>query len=252
MTDPQKQPQSMQYRVVVTLASIFLALVYICFGYAVCASVPFVTERVALATVDTLGSPFDQEQLADCALAVRDYSFGDHDASALYGTVALINAEAGTSYGDTPAEELRDAPEEYTITSEQVTHLDDVYDISARFIMPIFGIVAMAVFLLMVGLRMFGAGIVATTLKWSGIIALIILAAIAVFAVISFNGFFSAFHSILFEDGSWTFSADSLLIRSLPEGFWASIAAVWAALSALLAGASVLLGVLLRKKVEGR
>jgi integral membrane protein (TIGR01906 family) len=68
------------------------------------------------------------------------------------------------------------------------------------------------------------------------IVVLVVLAALA--AVTSFDTFFAAFHSLFFAAGTWTFPADSLLIRLFPEAFWEASGAAWAALA--VAGAAVL------------
>ncbi|GAB3194097.1 TIGR01906 family membrane protein [Nesterenkonia suensis] len=47
-----------------------------------------------------------------------------------------------------------------------------------------------------------------------------LIAAGAVAAILSWQQFFDTFHRILFEDGTWTFSPDSTLIRLYPEQFW--------------------------------
>lgn len=65
---------------------------------------------------------------------------------------------------------------------------------------------------------------------------LIVLAALAGLA--DFDALFSAFHGLFFVSGTWTFSADSLLIQTFPEEFWATAAAAWAGL--VLLGAAVL------------
>ncbi len=57
-------------------------------------------------------------------------------------------------------------------------------------------------------------------------------------ATSDFDTFFSAFHGLFFSAGTWTFSYDSLLIRTFPEPFWVTAGAVWGGL--VLAGAGVL------------
>ena len=137
---------------VAILGAIFLAATYIAIGYAVCAGVPFVTEKVAAATVDDGASPFSKVQLVEGAVATQDYSFGSHDLDAYMDVIKGMNQRAGTPYGD----DLSHAPEQYTVTSEAISHLDDVYAVSARMMMPIFGIAAIAAFLLFAGFSMFG------------------------------------------------------------------------------------------------
>lgn len=237
-----------QTKVISALSSVFLSLTCIFFGYAACAGIPFVAEKAAYATIDDSNSPFDKEQLVDAALAVRDYSFGSHDAAALYESIRTINEEAGTPYAESSADEIATAPEEYSITEEQISHLDDVQSVSSRLIIPALSLALMAAFLMMVGFRMLGTKVVTTSLKWSGIITLALIAIIGCFAAFSFDSFFNLFHSVLFADGTWTFSANSLLITSLPEGFWIAMGGIWAAVSTMLAAASLIIGIAKSKK----
>jgi integral membrane protein (TIGR01906 family) len=66
-----------------------------------------------------------------------------------------------------------------------------------------------------------------------------VLIALALFAGLSnFDALFTAFHGLFFAEGTWTFAADSLLIQTFPEQFWATAAVVWAAL--ILLGAVAL------------
>ena len=49
-------------------------------------------------------------------------------------------------------------------------------------------------------------------------------------ALVDFDTFFSAFHGLFFEPGTWTFPSDSVLIRVFPEPFWTAAGSAWAAL----------------------
>jgi len=65
----------------------------------------------------------------------------------------------------------------------------------------------------------------------------------AVLAFSDFEWFFSAFHAVFFEAGTWTFPSDALLIRLFPEPFWASVGALWAGgivLGGVMLGAAAL------------
>jgi hypothetical protein len=66
---------------------------------------------------------------------------------------------------------------------------------------------------------------------------LVVLGLVA--AALDFSWFFTEFHGLFFASGTWTFPADSLLIRLFPERFWMASGAAWAALMAV--GAAVLL-----------
>jgi integral membrane protein (TIGR01906 family) len=71
--------------------------------------------------------------------------------------------------------------------------------------------------------------------------ALIVLLAAAA-AVFDFSVFFTAFHGLFFEAGTWTFPYDSLLIRLFPESFWVAAGMGWAALVLTIAGAYWIVG----------
>jgi integral membrane protein (TIGR01906 family) len=65
-------------------------------------------------------------------------------------------------------------------------------------------------------------------------------------AFTSFDALFAAFHGLFFTAGTWTFPADSLLIRLFPERFWEVSGAAWAGLSLIGAGVLALAARLLR------
>lgn len=66
----------------------------------------------------------------------------------------------------------------------------------------------------------------------------VVLAAAA--ALTDFSRFFAGFHGLFFKSGTWTFPADSLLIRLFPERFWAASGAAWGGLVFIGAGALLL------------
>ncbi len=80
--------------------------------------------------------------------------------------------------------------------------------------------------LLLAGL-MAGAAIV--------VVAVVVLLA---YVLLNFNSFFTNFHRVFFESGSWMFSYSDTLIRLFPLRFWSDVAL-------LIGGASLLEGVLL-------
>lgn len=235
-----------QQAVVAVLGALFLAVTYLGIGYACCAGIPFVAEKVAYATVDDAGSPFDKEQLVEGALATRDYSFGSHDLGAYEDVLRNMNEQEHTPYVDAP--DILDVPVQYSVDAEQVSHLDDVNAVASRLLMPVMGCAAIAAFLLFAGFRMFGARTVSRMLVASGIAAAAVLGVLGVWALVGFDGFFSAFHSVLFAEGTWTFPSDSLLITMLPEPFWAGMGAVWLSTSLLVSVLSVAFGLVLRRR----
>lgn len=61
-------------------------------------------------------------------------------------------------------------------------------------------------------------------------------AALVALGALAFEPLFAGFHAIFFAAGTWVFPADSLLIVTFPERFWALGAAAWAALTVLTLG----------------
>lgn len=238
-----------QQAAISVLAALFLAISYIGIGYAAISGVPWIVEQVAYATIDDTASPFTKDQLVEGALATREYSFGAHDKEAYLETLRQMNRDAETHYSDVP--DMLEAPIQYSLDEEAMSHLDDVNEMAVATMMPIFGVVAMAVFLIFCGLRMFGVMPVANALLWSGLAVVAVAAVFGIWALVSFDGLFEAFHSLLFADGSWTFSPDSLLITMLPEAFWSSMAAVWLSISLLVSAASIGLGLFMRRRQRG-
>lgn len=233
---------------IILLGTVFLTLTYICVGFACVAGIPFISERVAIATIDDTASPFDKTQLVDGALATREYSFGTHDLEKYLETIVEMNNEADTPYAGSSPDAIVSAPIQYSISNEQIDHLDDVFDVSYRMFYPIIGVTVLAVFLLMIGLRHFGAIAPARMLFWSGVITLAASGAFVLWASFGFEGFFALFHSMFFDAGTWTFPSDSLLITMLPQNFWITIGAVWMLISVCIGCISTILGVILKRR----
>lgn len=64
----------------------------------------------------------------------------------------------------------------------------------------------------------------------SGVIIICIFCLLA-YILINFDSFFTTFHQIFFESGTWTFSYTDMLIRLFPPKFWSDVAIFIAATS---------------------
>ena len=64
----------------------------------------------------------------------------------------------------------------------------------------------------------------------SGVIIVCIFC-LLVYILINFDSFFTTFHQIFFESGTWTFSYTDMLIRLFPPKFWSDVAIFIAATS---------------------
>lgn len=122
------------------------------------------------------------------------------------------------------------------MSTEAVTHLDDVRRViaGANAATALLALLAAA----WIGLAAYHGrfGTVAAALRIAAVLAAGLVFAIAVFAAVDFDAFFSAFHALFFAPGTWVFPSDSVLIRLFPEPFWVAAGVAWGALICLLAG----------------
>ena len=187
-------------------------------------------------------------QLPQAAVATRDYTVGSNDREAVFSMLHAINESAGTPYAEASPDELAAAPEEYTLPADALSHLDDVYHVVAGariglIVVALVAVAACAHMAVRVGRRALGG-----VAQAAGIAVVAVFALLAAWVVVDFNGFFAAFHSLFFANGTWTFSYDSLLITMYPPEFWIGMGAVWLAATGLLSIASIVVGALLRRK----
>ena len=129
---------------------------------------------------------------------------------------------------------------------EAIEHLDDVFGVLATAEPVVLGAFIAAV-LTAVGVgcangrRTFG-----TVLLCAGLGTIAVFAILGIWAAIDFEGLFAVFHSLLFAQGSWVFSADSLLITMYPEPFWVGMGAIWLATTIAVSAVSAIAGFALR------
>ena len=244
-----------------------LAVTYVAVGFAVCL-LPSVTRGLANAYVKVDMSPFSCEQLVRVADATRDFSFGAHDETALYRTIFEIDAEYLKSTDGAAArergfpnvaivkdpndlEQLRlscdDASERYCFSRDTVSHLEDCNVILRQAQPVLIGCAVVgAAGLLYIGMKCDrkSAGLL---LLASGGAVLTVFALLGICAAINFDGFFTAFHEVFFSQGNWMFSADSLLICSLPTEFWMGMGVCWLVSSVVASTASASVGHRIRK-----
>ena len=81
----------------------------------------------------------------------------------------------------------------------------------------------------------------AKALLQSGVFTVTAVILVMIFIGIGWGLFFTLFHNIFFDSGTWTFSYSDSLIRLFPEQFWFDFALLWTgsilALGAILGGA---------------
>ncbi|HSN95038.1 MAG TPA: DUF1461 domain-containing protein [Anaerolineaceae bacterium] len=73
---------------------------------------------------------------------------------------------------------------------------------------------------------------------WGALLTILLMIALVVLMVLSFNSLFEKFHTIFFPKGNWTFTASSGLIRLFPLPLWVNA-------FAMVAGFALLVSILL-------
>lgn len=114
---------------------------------------------------------------------------------------------------------------EALFTEAEVSHMTDVKLV--MWYAMLIGVVLLALTLLFfLLLRAWRPGGFARGVFAGAWVTLGLIVAAAVLAILDWQRFFTEFHRLLFADGTWTFSADSALIRLYPEQFWID-AGIW-------------------------
>lgn len=239
-------------------------------------------EKVAAKDAIQHNRMFTQYELVYMAGELRDYSFGAHNKKRLLYAQLKINAAQGRNVNAKVRSALADtynthkaiksmikhanasfrkhtimqqAPatitkfdERFFITQAALTHLDDVYALGviARNVSIASAVVSLALVALLffMNQRVY----LGRALKHAGIVTLVLLACGILASLCNFTDFFTQFHEVLFPQGNWSFSADSLLISALPEAFWQKLALIWGTTSALSAIVCFLLGFALTRR----
>lgn len=232
------------------IAAIALAVTLVAAGLAVCCARP-TTAMLSQATSAADVSPYSKGALIDLAVATRDYTVdGIPREDVLEAIAAAARAEAPDVLvdSDDPATALANAPERYTLPEDALSHLDDVYAVISTAVPVLVGCAVVALASLVALGFLAGRRRVGITLVSAPIIVIAAFAALAAWVIVDFNGFFAAFHSLFFASGTWTFSADSLLICMYPPDFWIGMGAVWFATTLVASIAAILVGIAVKGK----
>ncbi|MGC9400413.1 MAG: TIGR01906 family membrane protein [Anaerolineae bacterium] len=149
-------------------------------------------------------------------------------------------------------ERLRLPNGEPAFTAEEVQHMSDVkrvYD----------GVTTVGLLALVVGFSagwaLYRRGEVAAL--WGGLsdgalLTLVLLVALGGVMLFSWDAFFTGFHRVFFEEGTWRFRYSDTLIRLFPMRFWRDAGLILAGAVSLSAFVLALMGRMLQRRLEGR
>ena len=250
-----------------------LAATLLAVGFAACMQ-PVATDLFAKAFASNASSPYLDEDLQALARETRDYTVSDHgrsqggsEAARQRIALATVLAAQHSADGDSPKRALwpdtaidllnkpmaREDPVataqalsriscRLALGEDELSHLDDCYTLINSAIPVLWCCAGAALaglaFLVLSGRRRQAGHVL---LCAPAVLAAVMLA-LGAWAALDFNGFFGAFHGLLFPQGNWTFPAQSLLICMLPLDFWVSMAALWLAVTLAACIIAMLLG----------
>lgn len=231
----------------VIVAAVALVGTLVAAGFFVCC-IPGSTTALARAfSLDDI-SPFTKDQLVRAAEVTRDYTIDTNDLDALVEMLASINDEAQTLYAGATREALLQASSKYTLPSNAIVHLDQVFEVVKTARPVLFACIGVSVALIAVLAVRRKRRCCGAALLCGGVAVLLAFAVVGGYALIDFDGFFGIFHSLFFAEGTWKFPYNSLLICMYPEEFWIGMGVIWFGVTALASVVSIAVG----RKLLGR
>lgn len=218
-----------------------VALAYTLFGLGfVACTTPQATAAVGGTFSGWGNSVFPKEDMAQIAEATRAFSIEgtstDELAAAIYSALEDAKPELANAFAASGLDASDDAgkaaavgalSDRYTLPANALSHLQDCTPIftTGRISVGVVGGFALAG-LVALGVVAGRKG-VGRALKLGAALVAALILALAAWAALDFNGLFTWMHQMLFAQGNWTFSANSLLIQLFPEAFWAAMAGLW-------------------------
>jgi len=126
--------------------------------------------------------------------------------------------------------------------AEAISHMYDVRAVftSVRILAMILAAVILVLGSVLVNRAQYKA--LGQALSWAATLTLVLVLALTVFGWLNFDALFILMHQILFEEGTWSFQYNSLLITTYPFDFWIAMAASWAFVLVLICVVALLIG----------
>lgn len=171
-------------------------------GLYVCINATSVTEILSNATNTYQYTNYTKEQVTTSAVLTKDFSVG----AISYEELTNELKEIGVNPDD--------------LDKGMIDHLSECTPIFKTItLIEIICVIALIVFAGFF-LKQQGHTRLFQLLKCDAILSFVIFVALSMLIVFNFDALFTSMHKLLFADGTWTFSYDSLLICMYPENFW--------------------------------
>lgn len=240
MSTSQNTPVYARLLSIVAGIGLFLSILLSCF--MICIQ-PASVWTISSLTSDEASSEYTKAQLVETAMVVRDYTTGSIGRDALDKQMEhLIDIAFENAGGlETHLPRINFQGERFILSDAAIDHLDDVRSVlqAASTAFTIIGTITIVAFvaLIILSVRTHNEGIrriCATSMKVSSLTLLVFMGIVTLWALISFNSLFTMLHMLFFEEGTWTFAPDSLLICMYPTAFWVGMFVLWLAITVVL------------------
>ncbi len=201
-------------------------------GYFVTLSVPVLLVMVSVRVVMTpLFLQFEYSRI-DFPPDFYGFTTEDRLQYAPYALQYLLNGEEINFLGD-----LRFPDGGDLYNARELRHMRDVKTVTQVVFLASAVIALLAIISLYLLIR-HSPSHASVSLVRGSILSISLVVAIVIIAVLSWNTFFTGFHSLFFSSGTWQFEYSDTLIRLFPEQFWFDAAVVIGVLT--VAGACLL------------
>jgi integral membrane protein (TIGR01906 family) len=134
-------------------------------------------------------------------------------------TMTFLNSNQGVE----SLMQLNDSKGQTVYTPSEIAHLQDVKNVIQIASMVWFVICGLSIAFLIWMLVNKSWAQIRHSFFWGAVLTILLMIAVVVFMILSFNTLFEKFHAIFFPQGNWTFSATSSLIRLFPLTLWVNV-----------------------------
>ncbi|MCT1829974.1 TIGR01906 family membrane protein [Brevibacterium luteolum] len=132
---------------------------------------------------------------------------------------------------------------------EEIAHMEDVKDlVSLLYLVAVIGAIGMLIFGLYMS-RANGPGL-RHALRFGALLTIIAFLALGALAMLGWDRFFTQFHAMFFDAGTWEFYVDDALIRLFPGQFWVDAGIAAATIVLLISALILALSFIGRRRAE--
>ena len=157
-------------------------------------------------------------------------------------------ADSGVRYVSGGADRMpRSDNEKVGFTAEVISHMRDVRVVISTIRGLTIAITVIVTVIIALLVKRGQLARIGTSCFISSLLTLGAVATLTLFGWLNFDALFHLMHQLLFAEGTWQFSYNSLLITAYPLPFWIAMAATWAGLLLIGCIATLVIGISIKR-----